>query len=115
MRVLKLQEGLYQFLIYFFANDSLLFAKVIIRATSSLWNIIKLYEKASRQVVKFQKAALCFSPNVGVKLAQNIQAVFGVEKVTHHSKYLGLSSSIYRNKNNIFKPICGKVNGVVAC
>lgn len=65
-------------------------------------------------MVSFQKSSLCFSPNMSRALVENIKNVFGIEVVECHSKYLGLPSSISRNKRGIFSPICTKVSVVVA-
>lgn len=98
----------------FFADDSLLFAGADLFSTVNLRNVIKTYEAASGQAVNFQKSSICFSPNVDQALVEDIKNVFGIEVVERHAKYLGLPSSISRNKRDIFTPICMRVSGAVA-
>lgn len=80
----------------------------------NLHNVIRTYEIAPGQTVNFQNSSICFSPNIDQALVTNIKNVFGIEVVEHHAKYLGLPSSISRNKRGIFAPICTRVSGVVA-
>lgn len=79
-----------------------------------LKSLIREYELASGQTVNFQKSIIYFSPNVEPATMENIKAVFGVEVVARHLKYLGLPSFISKNKKDIFAPIILRVSGVVA-
>lgn len=67
--------------------------------------ILARYKLASGQCINFLKSMLSFSSNVSQANARSIKNIFGTEVVMWHSKYLGLSSSILRDKIIIFKPI----------
>lgn len=89
----------------FFADDSLLFSKANICAACAVKNILSIYERASGQKINYQKFALSFSPNVSKSDIVNIKNVFGIDVVSRRLVYLGLPSSISRNRLDIFKPM----------
>lgn len=75
-------------------DDSLLFAKAS-PVVARVWKpILHQYEKASGQVINFQKSSLCVNPNVPGDVVNQIKSTFGVEVTEEHAKYLGLPSSI---------------------
>lgn len=99
---IQMAQGAPQISHLFFADDNLLFASANINAAVCLKKDFKIYEKASGQMVNFQKSSLCFSPNVEASLVENIKLIFQVESVARHTKYLCLPSSMTKNRKDIF-------------
>lgn len=67
--------------------------------------ILHVYESALGQVVNFDKSAIAVSPGTGSILANELKTVLGVKLVSCHANYLGLPSSISRNKKDAFSHV----------
>ena len=67
-----------------------------------------IYEKASRQLINFQKSSILFSYNVHSQLKEEICSFLQVPAIIDHGKYLGLPSCVGRNKKEIFSFIKDK-------
>lgn len=93
-----------------FADDSLIFLRANKEEGTALKNILQLYEAASGQKVNFQKSALSVSPGTSQDVIDDLKAIFEREIVSCHSQYLGLPSTISRNKKNVFAHIKKRVN-----
>ena len=52
----------------FFVDDSLIFTKASLEECTIMLNTPHLYERASRQVINFEKSAILFSLNMGRNL-----------------------------------------------
>ncbi|XP_062005888.1 uncharacterized protein LOC133723072 [Rosa rugosa] len=88
-----------------FADDSLLFVNANIQDCISLKQCLLLYESAAGQRINFQKSALSFGPNVPENLQVELQEFLNVPVVDFHEKYLGLPTSIGRNKTDVFRKL----------
>ena len=94
----------------FFADDSLLFAKVERRESERVKNVLQLYEKCSGQVINFEKSAILFSGNTRLGVKEEIQELFGVQETTNFEKYLGLPTMVGRNRKKSFRDIKNKMD-----
>ncbi|XP_024157591.1 uncharacterized protein LOC112165325 [Rosa chinensis] len=88
-----------------FADDSLLFVNATVDECVSLKQCLLLYECAAGQQINFQKSALSFGPNVSEQMQEEIKVILGVPVVELHEKYLGLPTTIGRNKTDVFKKL----------
>ncbi|XP_075499819.1 uncharacterized protein LOC142538372 [Primulina tabacum] len=82
----------------FLADDSLIFFKATREDNIQVWNCLNLYEKASGQVVNFDKSALTFSPSTCSHTKTDIMDVMDVPMVHGHDIYLGLPTFSVRKK-----------------
>lgn len=71
--------------------------------------ILDCYEAASGQAINFQKSALLVSLATSWDQKEDLKAIFQLGMVRRHSQYLGLPSTIGRNKKSIFGGIKEKV------
>lgn len=94
----------------FLVNDSLLFFKGSMEEGHVLKEILHKYEAVSGQQINFQKSALSVSPGTSREVTNDLRGLFEVELVSCHAQYLGLPSSISRNKKNVFSHIRERVN-----
>ncbi|KAL5817683.1 hypothetical protein ACOSQ3_026061 [Xanthoceras sorbifolium] len=92
-----------------FADDSLIFTRATREEGAVLKRILQMYEAASGQSVNYEKSALTFSPNVPEMTVLDIGNIFNVDVVACHEKYLGLPSSLGRNKRDVFRSILDRV------
>ncbi|KAL5779910.1 hypothetical protein ACOSQ2_010647 [Xanthoceras sorbifolium] len=92
-----------------FADDSLMFIKVSVEECLLLKNILHRYELASGQAINFEKSALSFSTNTPVDTRESIKRIFNIEVVSCHEMYLGLPSSISKNRRKVFGSIRDRV------
>ena len=67
--------------------------------------ILMKYEKASGQMVNFNKSVISFSTNVKEDLLQSIQGILGLDAALTHEKFLGLPTLIGRNRKATFAAI----------
>lgn len=71
--------------------------------------ILNVYEAASRQAINFQKSPLTVSPVTSQEQTNNLKNLLQLGGVRRYSQYLGLPSTIGRNKKAIFGGIKEKV------
>lgn len=93
---------LLEYLTYFFADDSILFARATLQECSKIAEIIGIYERASGQKINFEKSEVSYSKCVNVMRRTEIIEVLGVKQVEKHEKYLGLPTIIGRSKKMVF-------------
>lgn len=74
----------------FFADDSLLFFKACQSEALVVRNHLELYEKASGQMVNFDKFVITFSPNTNNNMKLALGTYFSIPVVNCHQQYLGL-------------------------
>lgn len=94
---------------FFFADDSILFARGTVQECSVIANIISIYERASGQKVNFDKIEISFSKGVPLSRRQIIRELFGVNEVERHSKYLRLPTIIGKSKKTIFSGLKDRI------
>ena len=97
------------YLICFFLDDSILFAKASVQECSEVAKIFSKYERASHQKVNYDKTKIFFSKGVHRQLRKNIVDILGVKEVDRHVKYLGLPTVIGRSKKDIFSCLKDRV------
>ncbi|KAK3184888.1 hypothetical protein Dsin_032174 [Dipteronia sinensis] len=71
----------------FFADDSLLFVRASKRNCGTISRILKEYALASRQVINYEKSALCASQSVSISEASVLARSVGVQLVKCHKRY----------------------------
>lgn len=81
----------------FFADDSLIFFRATKDDSLNVRRCIQKYEKASGQLVNFDKSALTFSPNTSIVASSDIANIFSIPVVKGHEIYLGLPTFSMRN------------------
>ncbi|XP_055961032.1 uncharacterized protein LOC130015273 [Mercurialis annua] len=74
----------------FFVDNSLLFARAYAEECYKIVELLKVYEKASGQVVNLDKSTLSFSKGTRDSLRQHLQQILQVTFVTCHETDLGL-------------------------
>ncbi|GMI86859.1 hypothetical protein HRI_002355200 [Hibiscus trionum] len=94
----------------FFADDSILFGSSTIEDATRLREIVSYYERASGQLVNYNKSAIFFSGNVSQSLTNSISNLFNVRVSVNPEKYLGLPNLIGRNKKAAFASLTDKMN-----
>ena len=78
----------------FFADDSLIFCKAMLKECDELQRLLALYEKSSGQSLNHAKTSLFFSSNTSRDVQEEIKTRFGAQIIKQHEKYLGLPSSV---------------------
>lgn len=53
------------------ADDSILFTGASTMEFEAVFDILKIYKKASGQIVNFKKSCITFSPNIGENAKKN--------------------------------------------
>lgn len=115
LMVLKPAEMGPQFLICFFADDSLIFCQANEDECINLLEILRDYENASGQKVNFQKSAIIFGKGLNAERKTTIAQLIGIQKIGGFGRYLGLPEMIKRNKNDVFSFIKQRVMQKVEC
>ncbi|XP_073041676.1 uncharacterized protein [Primulina eburnea] len=82
----------------FFADDSLIFFRALETECCYIKKCLQIYEKASGQMVNYEKSALTFSPSASSSTIDAIQRIFSITVVTGHELYLGLPTFSLRIK-----------------
>ena len=85
-----------------FANDSLLFCKANRHDSLQVLEILATYESGSGQQINRSKTSLFFSKSTSKEEKKEIKEAFGVLKILHYDKYLGLPSLIGKHKKASF-------------
>ncbi|KAK0608384.1 hypothetical protein LWI29_029944 [Acer saccharum] len=93
----------------FFADDSLLFTRASKEECINVRRLLDSYSQASGQCINFNKSAVCFSKQISQAGRGVLANVLGMSIVGCHSKYLGLSCVIGRNKIASFDVIKDRV------
>lgn len=82
---------------FLFADDSFVFTKATFEECQQVMNILKLYERASGQVINLNKSSVVFSKNVKDDVQLMVTEMFGVKRADKHERYLGLPTFVGRN------------------
>lgn len=92
-----------------FTDDCFLFFRAEPAEATITKNILAVYEKASGQVINFQKSEIFFSRNVCQTKQTDITNILEVQVVLGTGKYLGLPSMIGRSKKATFNFIKDRI------
>ncbi|XP_060968346.1 uncharacterized protein LOC133035920 [Cannabis sativa] len=93
-----------------FADDSFLYCKATEREVANIQHMLDVFAKASGQQVNFAKSSVFFSSNTSSHMWQTICNRMGIREADEKSKYLGLPSTIGRNKIAAFSYVVDKVH-----
>jgi hypothetical protein len=93
----------------FFADNSLLFCRANFTEWSNLFQVLHLYEKASRQQLNIAKTSIFFIKNTRAGFREFIRSSAGVSITSGFDRYLGLPALVGRSKSKTFAGICGRV------
>uniref|UniRef100_A0A803PUK7 Reverse transcriptase domain-containing protein n=1 Tax=Cannabis sativa TaxID=3483 RepID=A0A803PUK7_CANSA len=84
-----------------FADDSYLYCRATAAEIDKVQELLLIFEKASGQQVNFNKSSVFFSSNTTQSSKNLICNSMGICEATEDSKYLGLPSTLGRNKNTV--------------
>uniref|UniRef100_A0A803P2Y2 Reverse transcriptase domain-containing protein n=1 Tax=Cannabis sativa TaxID=3483 RepID=A0A803P2Y2_CANSA len=92
-----------------FADDCFLYCKATEREVTNVQQMLQIFANASGQRVNFGKSSAFFSSNTTSHMKATICDRLGIREAEENSKYLGLPSSIGRNKTAAFSFVVDKV------
>ncbi|XP_075480607.1 uncharacterized protein LOC142521262 [Primulina tabacum] len=93
----------------FFADDSLVFFRASLEEGDRVKECLHAYERASGQLINYDKSALSFSPNTNSSLIESIKMVLTIPVVQRHDIYLGLPTVSLRSKRLQFRYLVDRV------
>lgn len=93
----------------FFADDNLVFFRATLHDSLQVKNCLQVYEKASSQVVNYEKSVIAFCPSSTSRIIEEIKQVFNIPIVRGHDLYLGLPTFSIRNKKIQFASLRDRV------
>lgn len=93
----------------FFADDSLLFFRARVDEAHVIQNILQCSERASGQVVNFDKSTVAFSSNIDDQTQVSVSGVLQVRSTPCHQHYLGLPAFMPRSRVSSMKFIKDRV------
>ena len=103
------------YLIYFFADDSILFCHAKKEECQKILDILAIYERGSGQKINRDKTNIFFSSNTSPDMKDRIQAILGVPAICRYEQYLGLQALMGRAKKQSFiyikERVCKKLQG----
>ncbi|XP_075659272.1 uncharacterized protein LOC142629188 [Castanea sativa] len=76
----------------FFADDSLIFGRAIVKECLEIQRVLQVYEESSGEQLNRNKTSLYFSHNTADGVKETIKATFGAQVIKQHESYLGLPS-----------------------
>ncbi|KAL0413559.1 UNVERIFIED_CONTAM: hypothetical protein Sradi_1557600 [Sesamum radiatum] len=88
-----------------FADDTLVFCEAIETQLEEVRSILSRYEKASGQVINFQKSSMVVGGRMASSRKSQLRAILGVQLLPYHDRYLGLPVSSGRSRGTLFKVI----------
>ncbi|KAK3212205.1 hypothetical protein Dsin_016911 [Dipteronia sinensis] len=93
----------------FFTDDNNLFCRASRECSSSIQDILMVYEFGSGQHINLQNCKITFSPNVIANTKSVIQNLLGIPAGAKQDQYLGLHSMMGKNKRVLFNAIKERV------
>ncbi|GAU41426.1 hypothetical protein TSUD_26060 [Trifolium subterraneum] len=105
----KIAQGALEITHLLFAGDSLMFCRATEEETTHMKDLITMYEKASGQLVNYNKSELLFSRKIPQTTKLAIQNILPMPIVDHFEKYLGQPTFMGRSKNQTFNYIQDRV------
>ncbi|KAL0414233.1 UNVERIFIED_CONTAM: hypothetical protein Sradi_1625000 [Sesamum radiatum] len=88
-----------------FVDDTLIFCQASIGAMRAIRDILKMYERASEQVINLEKLSIFFSRNCTPEARDTLANILGVRVDLSPTKYLGLPFLVGHNKRDIFSGV----------
>lgn len=82
----------------FFADDSLLFFKADRDSCRYIKDCLDIYERASGQMINYDKSALSFSPHTSKENQERVKHFLRIRESRRHELYLGMPSFSLKNK-----------------
>ena len=98
----------------FFADDSLIFCKVMEKERAKVQRILQVYESSSGQQMNRNKTDLFFSQNTPTRIQDAIKSRFGAQVIKPHESHLGLPLLIGKSKKNTFAQLKHKLASKLA-
>lgn len=89
----------------FFPDYSVIFVRANVEEAGRVKDVLGVYERASGQMVSFEKTKVSFSKGVGVARRAHIAVVLGVQIMDIHDRYIGLPTVVGRSKKVITKGV----------
>ncbi|KAK4407963.1 hypothetical protein Sango_0377300 [Sesamum angolense] len=86
-----------------FADDTLIFCDATTEAMRSIRDVLRVYGKASGQMINLDKSLVVFSRNTPLNMRETLANILGVQVETQPTKYLGLPYLIGRNEKNFLQ------------
>uniref|UniRef100_A0A803PQ00 Uncharacterized protein n=1 Tax=Cannabis sativa TaxID=3483 RepID=A0A803PQ00_CANSA len=87
----------------FFADDSYLYCKATMNEASYVQQMLHMFENASRQQVNLRKSSIFYSVNTDHHVRSQIGSFLQMITADANSTYLGLPSTMGRNKNAVLR------------
>ena len=97
-------QGAPQIFHLFFPDDSIIFSKATLEEVNQVSQVLKEYERESRQKLNKEKTSLFFSKNTRSEVMEGVKDLFGTQIIRQHEKYLGLSPLMGRWEKESFQP-----------
>lgn len=93
----------------FFVDDTILFVRANEQEATTVKELIKKYEGASRQRINLEKTEIIVSSNITVEKRNELSRVLEVRDGESHPKYLGLPTLIGESKKHVFASTVDRV------
>lgn len=84
-----------------FDDDSYLYCKANGEGARSVMKVLQYFQDASGQQVNLDKSSIFFSPNTDANIRREICSIMRINEAGDESTYLGLPSTLGRNKSVI--------------
>lgn len=84
-----------------FADDSYLYCKADEEGANIVKEILQSFQIASGQQVNLNKSSVFFSTNTEASMKSKVSSILGINEAGEYSTYLGLPSTLGRNKSVI--------------
>lgn len=85
-----------------FADDCYIFSKVALKEAEEITDCQKKFSEASGQTINQTKSEIIFSQNTFRQFCQIISSILNIKQAQNLGNYLGLPSSIGRDKISLF-------------
>jgi hypothetical protein len=100
---------LLKYLIYFFADDSLIFCKANKEEAAHLKAIFEEYQRIFGQLINMEKSEMTFSPKPYQHIKEDFHGVLPLAITNNITTYLGMPTQIGHSKQAVFRFIMDKV------
>ncbi|KAK2649202.1 hypothetical protein Ddye_016691 [Dipteronia dyeriana] len=93
----------------FFADDSLFFTGASAKDYLAIWNILRVYSRASGQQFNFEKSSMYVSKGVSSSMGDRLAGLIGVQRVRCLDRYLNIPDFASKNMKQLHKDIKERV------